>query len=205
MVSAMLLMGFGSSVIDAVYPLFNRYALNHFVAGKTLDTLGIFITLYLLILIVQVIDNYVNIYFCGKVEMYLDRDLRNVAFSHLQKLSFSYFNQNNVGYIHARVMSDSGRIGEMVACRLMDLAWYGAYILSVLVVMLVINWRLACYVLFLVPIAVCIIRYFQKKLLVLNRKVREINAKITGDFNEGITGAKSMKTLDTLGIFITLY
>lgn len=196
MIAAMLAMGFASSMMDAVYPLFNRYALNHFVAEKTLDTLGIFIGLYLLILVTQAVDNYVNVYVCGKVEMYMDRDLRNAAFSHLQKLSFSYFNQNNVGYIHARVMSDSGKIGEMVAWRLTDIAWYGAYILSVLVVMLLINWRLACYVLVLVPVAVIVIRFFEKKLLVLNRKLREINAKITGDFNEGITGAMSMKTLD---------
>ena len=50
--------------------------------------------------------------------MSVDRDLRNAAFNHLQTLSFSYFNRNSVGYIHARVMSDSGKIGEMVAAKL---------------------------------------------------------------------------------------
>ena len=44
----------------------------------------------------------------GTVEMSIDRDLRNKAFNHLQTLSFSYFNRNSVGYIHARVMSDTG-------------------------------------------------------------------------------------------------
>ncbi|MDY6334847.1 MAG: ABC transporter ATP-binding protein, partial [Lachnospiraceae bacterium] len=116
-------------------------------------------------------------------------------FNHLQTLSFSYFNQNNVGYIHARVMSDSGKIGELCAWRMMDLVWNGSYLVSILVMMLLLNAKLALYILLLVPIAVVIITYFQKHLVVLNRRIREINSTITGNFNEGITGARQIKTL----------
>ena len=42
---------------------------------------------------------------------------------------------------------------------------------------------------------IILIIFFQKKLVALNRKIREINSKITSNFNEGITGAKSIKTL----------
>jgi ATP-binding cassette subfamily B protein len=61
--------------------------------------------------------------------------------------------------------------------------------------MLVINARLALYVLIMVPAAVLIILYFQKKIVAGSRQVREINSRITGNFNEGITGIKSIKTL----------
>ncbi|MBQ0000540.1 MAG: ABC transporter ATP-binding protein, partial [Clostridiales bacterium] len=169
--------------------------LNHYVAEQTLDTLPWFIGIYLTILIVQVISNYYSAYWCGEVEMNTDRDLRNTAFAHLQKLSFSYFNQNNVGYIHARVMSDTGKIGELVAWKLMDLIWHGSYVVCVLAVMLIVNLRLAMFIILLLPVAVVAITFFQKKLVVWNRKVREMNSRITSDFNEGITGAKSIKTL----------
>ena len=62
-------------------------------------------------------------------------------------------------------------------------------------VMLAVNARLAMYVLALVPVAVVLIAFFQKKLVKLNRRIREINSTITGNFNEGITGARSVKTL----------
>ena len=114
----MTLMGVLSSLIDSASPLFNRYALNHFVAGGSLEGLPGFIALYIGMLVIYVIDNFVSTYMCGQVEMSVDRDLRNAAFDHIQELSFSYFNQNNVGYIHARVMSDTGKIGVMVAWRL---------------------------------------------------------------------------------------
>ena len=190
-----ILLGIFSSLVDAVYPLFNSYALNHFVAGNTLKGLLGFTAAYAIVLTLQVVDNFFSTYQCGRIEMMVNRDLRNAAFNHLQTLSFSYFNQNNVGYIHARVMSDTGKIGELVAWRMMDMIWNGAYILCVFAVMLVVNARLALYVLVLVPVAVLLITVFQKKLVALNRRIREINSAITGNFNEGITGARSIKTM----------
>ena len=191
----MIFLGTLSSLLDSSWPLFNRYALNHFVAKGTLKGLGGFIALYVGLLLLYVFDNLLCTYRCGQVEMSVDRDLRNAAFNHLQELSFSYFNRNNVGYIHARVMSDTGKIGVMVAWRLMDIVWNGAYILCVLLMMFLLDWKLAIPVALLVPIVAVLVSYFQKKLVVLNRQIREINSTITGNFNEGITGARAIKTL----------
>lgn len=192
---SMIIMGALSSLIDSIYPLFNQYALNHFIALKTTDTLVPFIIVYIVILIVFVILNFVSTTWAGKIEMSVNRDLRNASFNHLQELSFSYFNQNNVGYVHARVMSDTGRIGQLVSWDMMDMVWQGSYLLFVLINMALINIHLAMYIMLIIPFAVILIIFFQKKLVALNRKIREINSKITSNFNEGITGAKSIKTL----------
>lgn len=192
---SMIIMGALSSLIDSIYPLFNQYALNHFIALKTTDTIVPFIITYIVILIIFVILNFVSTTWAGKIEMSVNRDLRNASFNHLQELSFSYFNQNNVGYVHARVMSDTGRIGQLVSWDMMDMVWQGSYLLFVLINMALINIHLAMYIMLIIPFAVILIIFFQKKLVALNRKIREINSKITSNFNEGITGAKSIKTL----------
>ena len=195
MILLMILLGGLSSAIDALYPLFNRYALDHFVGGRTLAGLFPFVAGYVALVLVQTVINYKSTYDCGKVEMYVNRDLRNMSFDHLQTLSFSYFNQNAVGYIHARVMSDTGLIGDLVSWRMMNFIWNGSYLLGILVVMLVIDRGLALRVLVLVPAAVLLMIYFQKKLLGFNRRIREINSRITGDYNEGITGSRTIKVL----------
>lgn len=195
----MIILGLLVSMCDVIFPMFNRYAINHFLGNKTFDTIILFILSFLAVLICQGIMNYINVMDCSKMELYMNRDLRNSAFSHLQEVSLSYYNQNNVGYIHARVMSDSGKIGEMMAWRCMDVIWFGSYILFALTVMLITNWKLALFIIALVPIAVIFIFIFQKKLLVLNHKVREMNARITAGINEGITGVKSIKTLSIEG------
>ena len=191
----MVTLGILTSIIDSVYPIFHKYALNHFIGEKNLDTIKIFFLSYFLILAFQTLINFISTYFCARIEMLMDKDLRNAAFYHLQNLSFSYFNQNNVGYIHARVMSDTGKIGEAVSWRFMDFIWSMSYIVSIIIVMFFMNIRLSFVIVLLIPIVILFIVFFQKKLIVINRKIREINSKITGNFNENITGIKAIKTL----------
>ena len=191
----MIVCGVLVSLADAVYPLFSRYALDHFIALGTLDTMPAFIALYILVLSFQAFTNFTSTYFSGRIEMNVDRDLRNAAFGHIQELSFSYFNQNSVGYLHSRVMSDTGKIGEMTSWRLMDLVWSGSYLVIMMILMFAIHPRLALYLVLLIPVDFVLIWLFQEKLVTVNRRIREVNSRITGNFNEGITGARSIKTL----------
>ena len=191
----MILLGLTGGLVDIVLPLFQRYALNQFIAAGTLTTLGSFIAVYIMVLAFQVVANTSSAYQACQIEMYVGRDMKRASFDHLQTLAFSYYNQNSVGYIHARVMSDTNRIGSLVSWGLMDGIWNMSYILGAVVVMLTINFKLALWVLAIVPLTALAAAFFQKKLVLLNRRIREINSQITGNFNEGITGAKTTKTL----------
>ena len=195
LVFSMVFLGLAGGLVDIVLPLFQRYALNHFISLGTLDTLGRFIMAYVGILLFQVVANGISAYQASQVELFVGRDMKRASFNHLQTLAFSYYNQNSVGYIHARVMSDTNRIGSLVSWGLMDGIWNMSYILGAVVVMLSINFRLALWVLAIVPLTALAAAFFQKKLVALNRRIREINSRITGNFNEGITGAKTTKTL----------
>lgn len=194
-VFSMIIFGLLGSLVDIILPLFQRYALNHFIAGDTLDTLVSFIITYAIILAFQVGANMISAYQACQIEMYVGRDMKRASFNHLQTLAFSYFNQNSVGYIHARVMSDTNRIGSLVSWGLMDGVWNISYIVGAVVVMLVTNFKLALWVIAIIPLTALAAAFFQKKLVTINRKIREVNSRITGNFNEGITGAKTTKTL----------
>ena len=194
-VYAMLFCGLLGSVVDIAQPILQRYSINHFIGGGTLDTLPWFIAIYFGTILLSAAANYISCTDATCLEVWIDRDLRNDAFAHLQTLSFSYFNQNSVGYIHARVISDSSRIGSLFSWTLIDGVWQMAYLVGAIIVMLVINAKLALMVLTIMPIIVLLFSVFQRRLVRVNREVREINSKITGNFNEGITGAKTIKTL----------
>lgn len=194
-VYAMLFCGLLGSVVDIAQPILQRYSINHFIGGGTLDTLPWFIAIYFGTILLSAAANYISCTDATCLEVWIDRDLRNDAFAHLQTLSFSYFNQNSVGYIHARVISDSSRIGSLFSWTLIDGVWQMAYLVGAIIVMLVINAKLALMVLTIMPIIVLLFSIFQSRLVRVNREVREINSKITGNFNEGITGAKTIKTL----------
>lgn len=189
-VNALLGSGF-----DIAMPLFQEYAINHFIGGSTLNGFPVFILVYICALIVQVTVNLIAIFGANYLEHHISRDLRRDCFHHLQELSFSYYNQNSVGYIHSRVMSDTSGIGETIVWSTIDGIWHCTYIVGALVVMFLKEWRLALVVSLIVPLIVVLVSYFEKRLVGINRRIREQNSVITGKFNEGITGAKTIKTL----------
>lgn len=191
----MIVFGLCGSAVDILIPLLQRYALDHFVAQNTLDTLVWFILLYIAAVVFAGLVNYIAFSLAFRTEVNVNRDLRNAAFKYLQTLSFSYFNQNSVGYIHARVMSDTSRIGSLVSWTMVDGVWQASYFIGAIVVMFAVNAKLAALVVVIVPLIVVLFSIFQKLLIRANREVRELNSHITGDFNEGITGAKTIKTL----------
>lgn len=182
-------------VLNTVMPLFQEYAINNFIAHNTTEGLLPFILLYVLCLAVVMIIDYIASYNCCRLELYILRDMRRTVFNHLQTLSVSYFNVNSVGRIHARVMSDTSNISSIISWDVYQGGWNITYVLSAVVIMLTINWVLALCVIVIIPLVALVSCYFQRKLTVLNRRVREINSEITGGFNEGITGVETSKTL----------
>lgn len=183
------------SAADLAAPVLQRYALNHFVGGGKLDTMLPFILIYVLLIAIFGAAGYFNVKVCLSTEVKMDRDMRNKAFEHLQKLSFDYYSRNSVGYIHSRVMSDTSRIGETLTWNFCDTTFFIIEIVGSIAVMMYYNVRLTALVLIIVPVIALAYALFQGKLVKLHRQIREINSNITGNFNEGITGARTIKSL----------
>ena len=184
-----------SAGCDLAYPLLSGYAVDAFVTPHTSRGVTGFAVVYLLVVLAQMASTMIFARSALKVEMYLGRDLKKRLFTHLQTLSFSYYNTTPVGTIMARVMSDTNRIGSVFAWSLVDIFWSAAYVIGCMGVMLFLNWRLALLVIVVVPAIALLTLYFQKKILAINRQARKVNAEITRHYNEGISGAKTSKTL----------
>lgn len=181
--------------VDVIVPLFQSYAIDRFITPESVDGLGWFAFVYGLVIVFQTVCVYISVRAAILIEMNLGRDLKWAQFEHLQTLSFSYYNTTPVGYIHARVMSDTLRIASLVAWGLVDMFWAFIYVVSVFVIMFLLNIRLAVVILLIVPCIAVLTVYFQNKILHWNRKVRKINSQITSAYNEGITGVKTSKSM----------
>lgn len=183
------------SVVDVLLPLFQRYAVDHFIEQRSLAGFQTFIAGYVVVVVLQVLSFVFYTLSAMKMEMHMGRDLKKACFVHLQTLSFSYYNVTPVGYILARVMSDTNKISAITAWDMVDILWALTYVLSAFISMAILDLRLALLVMIIVPIIAVLTTYFQKKILFWNRKVRAINSRLTGAYNEGIMGAKTSKTL----------
>jgi ATP-binding cassette subfamily B protein len=153
------------------------------------------VTTYGSLIAVQAACVFAFIFLAGILGERIRYDLRRKMFNHLQGLSFSYFDHTPVGWIMARVNSDSDRIAELVTWGLLDVTWAIMNIVTAIYFMLIINWQLALLVLAIIPVLVIVAAQFRKRILGEYRKVRKINSKITGAFNENITGVRVAKAL----------
>ncbi|MBI9106990.1 MAG: ABC transporter ATP-binding protein [Spirochaetales bacterium] len=135
------------------------------------------------------------IYCAGRLGEQLQYDLRKKLFGHLQNLSFSYFDKTPVGWIISRLTSDIQRVSDLVTWNFLDIVWAVTNITSAMIFMFIINWKLALIVAVTMPVLITIALRFQKYIIGEFRKVRSINSKITGAYNENITGVKIIKAL----------
>ena len=183
------------SVLDSYFTFLSKRMVDEGIVAHDRVALTQIILLYGNLILVQACAVFGFIYLVGILGERVRYDLRQKMFNHLQDLSLSYFSRTPVGWIMSRLTSDSDRVAELVTWGILDSTWALMNILTAIVFMLIINWRLALIVALTIPILVIIAALFQKRIIREYRLVRKINAKITGSYNENITGVRVVKAL----------
>ncbi len=183
------------SVADVGYPLINRYGIDHIIETGDLSLLPIFIGIYIGYMFFVALLVFAFIYFAEKIHNNLAYIIRQKAFKKLQELPFSYYDRTPAGWIMARMTSDSRQLSDILSWGLVDVTWGGMMMIMLLTVMFILNWQLTLITITVLPALIALSIYFRKRILKAFRQIRKQNSKITGAFNEGITGAKTTKTL----------
>lgn len=190
-----LLMISGVSWLDSYFTYLNKQIIDNGVAQHNIQVVLQIMAPYALLLLLQAVGVFSFIYLTGVLGERVRYDLRKKMFGHLQDLSLSYYNRTPVGWMISRVTSDSDRVAELVTWGMLDTTWGIMNIITAGFFMALINWRLALLVAVAIPILIVVASWFQKKIIREYRVVRKINSKITGAYNENITGVRVVKSL----------
>ena len=183
------------SFLDGYFTFLSKQIIDNGIIARDKQILISLVTRYGSLIVLQAGLVFGFIYLAGVLGERIRYDLRRKLFNHLQDLSLSYYSRTPVGWIMSRVTSDTERVSDLVTWGLLDITWAITNIISASVFMLIINWRLALVVLAIIPIITWIAIQFRKKILAEFRQVRKINSKITGAYNENITGVRVVKAL----------
>jgi ATP-binding cassette, subfamily B, bacterial len=183
------------SILDAVFTFLSKRIIDEGILGRNPHALISILTTYGILVIVQACGVFTFIYIIGILGEKIRFDLRKNMFNHLQALSLSYFSRTPVGWIMARVSSDSDRVADLLTWGLLDTTWAAINIVTSTIFMLIIDWRLALIVLAILPVILYVAIEFRKRILLQYRNVRKLNSRITGSYNENITGVRVIKAL----------
>ena len=183
------------SALDSAFTYISKEIVDQGILANDRTALRDSVRLYAGLIFIQAVGVFTFIYLAGVLGERIRYDLRRTLFSHLQKLSLSYFDRTPVGWIISRVTSDTDRVAELLTWGLLDVSWGIMNTATAVIFMLIINSRMALIVLAAVPLIVIAAIQFQKRILAEFRNLRRINSKLTGTFAESIAGVRVTKAL----------
>ncbi len=183
------------STVDSILTFITAKMIDEAILVNDREALKQWLALYAGLIFVSAAGVFGFIYLAGVLGERIRYDMRRSLFNHLQKLSLSYYDRTPIGWIISRVTSDTDRVAELVTWGLLDVTWGILNILTAMIFMVIINWQLALIVFAFVPVIVISALEFRRRILGEFRRVRKINSKITGAFNESVTGVRVTKAL----------
>jgi ATP-binding cassette subfamily B protein len=184
-----------SSVTEAAYPLFTRYAVREFIGKETTAGIGAYIAVCAAVIVMGGVASVFWTLHSITVEMRVGPALKRDCFVRLQTLPVQYYTNNSVGYLMARVMSDTDRISQSLAWGVSGMLWSACYVAGALAFMFTLNARLALLLAAALPVAAAVIWLFQRRIIVVTRRIRHINSRISGAYNDSVTGVRTSKSL----------
>jgi ATP-binding cassette subfamily B protein len=131
----------------------------------------------------------------SRIEQLIYSSLTTKAFNHLQELSYSFFDKYSVGWLIARTVNDASRLSEIISWGVVDAVYATFLIFFILIIMALTDWRLALVLTLFIPLIVIISALFRRVVIKYSWRVRRAQSRVSSALNEGITGAKTSKTL----------
>lgn len=187
---------FLTALMEVTYPLLTKGVIDEvdaYLKGGTEPDLWFWGLLYLVCTVIITLAIGGFIWMAGRLRTHIAHDIREDGFANLQRLSFSFYDYRPVGWLMARMTSDSERLSNILAWGFLDLIWGFTMMTGIAIAMFIMNWKLALVVFSVIPLLAWVSAKFQKRILNSARVVRATNSRITGNFNEAIMGVLTSK------------
>ena len=186
----------GNSAVGVLYPILTRYMLNDLIPNRKFGQIISFGLVLLLAYVVKMLMKYSVDYYGHMVGTHLQADMRRELFAKLEKLPFSYFDNNETGKIMSRITSDLQEISELAHHGPEMLVMTSFSLIFSLFYLSSINVTLALIIFSCSPLLIIITVIVRKKHLESSRRARRSLAQINGDVNSSVSGIRITKAFN---------
>ncbi|SHM82033.1 ABC transporter ATP-binding protein [Polaribacter sp. KT 15] len=171
-------------------PIILKKTVDVYITNKDTEGLINSILLMLGVLMIEVVLRFTFIYYANWVGQHIIRDIRAKIFRHILQFRMSYFDKNSVGKLVTRVVSDIETIAAFFSSGVFTIVSDVLQMFAVIVVMFIINWKLAFIAIAVLPILVYATKVFQKAIKATFQEVRNQVSNLNGFVQERVTGMK---------------
>lgn len=185
-----LLFATGIAVIDVSYPMISRHFLQNLLPMGEISIFPVLLAILLLLFIIRGAFQYIVTYWGHFLGVRMETDMRDMLFSHIQDLSFSFFDRTRTGHLLSRIVSDLFDVVELAHHGPEDLLISILTFIGSFVFMLLIRWELAVLLLIFIPIVLYLSIRQRRRMQYASRRVKETTADINASIESSISGAK---------------
>ena len=183
----------GAIAADVAGPQAIRLAIDRGIADQNTTLILAFAATAAGLLIARGILTAVHDFLIQYMAHKVSRDMRNEYFSHLQTLSYSYYDRANSGDLISRAVSDIESARMAVGMGLFQIITVTGTFVVVFVAMVLTNWQLAVLAMVTLPVMVGIALRFGKVIRQLWRRVQAQRGEMTAVLTENLTGVRVVK------------
>ncbi len=181
------------AIISIIRPRITGVIVGEYVINKDKDSLFIGSVIVLLILLFEAIGAYFRTYISQELGQNVIRDIRNQVFNHITKLKLHFFDNNPIGMLVTRVISDIETIAEIFSQGFITIIGDILTIVFVIASMTYINWELTLIVIIPIPILLWATNIFKNSIKEAFHEVRNEVSKLNTYVQEHISGISIVK------------
>ena len=188
-----MLCAFAVAAVDLLYPLISRKAMNELLPDKAYTAFFIVMGVVALAYVLRSLLYYVICLWGHTFGIRVEADIRETLFTHMQELGFDFFDHNRTGQLMSRLTSDLFEITELAHHGPEDLFISLVTIAGALIVMFMIEWRLALVVCVIIPIFLALVMSRRRAMGAASRRVKQKTGAINADIESSLSGMRTAK------------
>ncbi len=183
-------------VLDSVFdgrplpPMFAWFAAE---SPGRMTALNIAVAGTIVIAMLQAGTAYLNAFYTVSIGQWIAHDLRLSVYAHLQRLSMSYYDRQQVGPLISTITDDINAVQDFASTALLDIVIDVLTLGGMLVVMFMLNWRFTLVALALTPLLVVFVFRLRKVIREATRDVRRRQSEIVSIVQEGLGSIRVVK------------
>ncbi len=181
------------SLIDLAFPFISRLCMYELIPENRYQAFFAVIAVMIAAYLLRAGLQYIVCYWGHAFGVLVEADIRKDLFSHLQTLSFGFYDKNRTGHLMSRMTAELFDITELAHHGPEDLFISGVTLTGAIIIMFTIQWRLALVMLVLIPIFLVVVSINRRNMAQAAKRVKQVTAGINADIESSISGIRTAK------------
>ena len=197
LVSLAVLLLLAVSILNLTGPYLTKIVIDDHIKEGNINGLDVIAAIYFVVLIFSFIFQFFQTYLMQYIGQKVMFDLRSQVFSHLHKMSFSYFDKNPIGKTITRVVNDVEVLNEMLTSGLILIFSDLFTLFGIFFVMLYLDWKLTMVVCIVFPLLATATRIYRVRARDALRKNRSHVSELNSYIEENLSGMDTVQCFNS--------